>query len=149
MVCIRNARKFTRDLHKIQIFLLILLNFLQVQNFTKFCIMVFNWSVLICPIVYYLTCIAYEYHIYNCVNSVFVRSFSGPYFPAFGLNWDTKYLSVFTPNAGKYGPEKLRIRTVKSIIFHIELSMIWINCSNAEKRFKTISCLFSKFSWDN
>ena len=56
--------------------------------------MVFNWSVLICPIVYYLTCIAYEYHIYNCVNSVFVRSFSGPYFPAFGLNWDTKYLSV-------------------------------------------------------
>ena len=26
------------------------------------------------------------------------------YFPAFGLN--TKYLSVFSPNAGKYGPEK-------------------------------------------
>ena len=115
----------------------------------KFCILVFNWSVLICPIAYCLTCIAYEYHIYNCVNSVFIRSFSGPYFPALGLNWDTKYLSVFTPNAGKHGPEKLRIRTVKSIIFHIELSMIWINCSNAEKGFKTISCLFSKFSWDN
>ena len=38
--------------------------------------------------------------------------FSGPYFPAFGLNteryWirrDTKYLSVFSPNAGKHGPE--------------------------------------------
>ena len=27
---------------------------------------------------------------------------SGPYFPAFGLN---KYLSTFSPNAGKYGPE--------------------------------------------
>ena len=30
--------------------------------------------------------------------------FCGPYFPAFGLN--TEYLSVFCPNAGKYGPEK-------------------------------------------
>ena len=28
---------------------------------------------------------------------------SDPYFPAFELN--TKYLSVFSPNAGKYGPE--------------------------------------------
>ena len=27
--------------------------------------------------------------------------FSGPYFPEFGLN-----ISVFSPNAGKYGPEK-------------------------------------------
>ena len=32
------------------------------------------------------------------------RVFSGPYFPAFGLN--TPYLSVFSPNAEKYGPEK-------------------------------------------
>ena len=30
--------------------------------------------------------------------------FFGPYFPAFGLN--TSYLSVFSPNARKYGPEK-------------------------------------------
>ena len=30
--------------------------------------------------------------------------FSGPYFPAFGLN--TEYLSVSSPNKGKYGPEK-------------------------------------------
>ena len=29
---------------------------------------------------------------------------SNPYFPVFGLN--TKYLSVLSPNAGKYGPEK-------------------------------------------
>ena len=28
--------------------------------------------------------------------------FSGPYFPVFGLNTN----SVFSPNAGKYGPEK-------------------------------------------
>ena len=30
--------------------------------------------------------------------------FSGPYFPLFGLN--ALYLSVFSPNSGKYGPEK-------------------------------------------
>ena len=35
------------------------------------------------------------------VKSVYIRSYSGPYFPAFGLN----KLSVFSPNAGKYGPE--------------------------------------------
>ena len=32
-----------------------------------------------------------------------IRSFSGLYFPAFGLNMDTW-------NAGKYGPDKLQIR---------------------------------------
>ena len=33
--------------------------------------------------------------------------FSGPHFAAFQLNTrDTKYLSLFSPNAGKYGPEK-------------------------------------------
>ena len=32
------------------------------------------------------------------------RDFSGPYYPAFGLN--TQHLSVLIPNAGKYGPEK-------------------------------------------
>ena len=31
---------------------------------------------------------------------------SGPYFPAFRLNTKRSYLSVFSPNAGKYGPEK-------------------------------------------
>ena len=33
--------------------------------------------------------------------------FSGPYFPAFGLNTEKyPYLSVFSLNAGKYKPEK-------------------------------------------
>ena len=36
------------------------------------------------------------------VKSVPIWSFSGPYFPAFGVN---------SPNAGKYGAEKLRIQT--------------------------------------
>ena len=39
----------------------------------------------------------------HCVESVQIRS-SGPYYPAFGLN--TQYLSILSPNAGKYGPEK-------------------------------------------
>ena len=46
----------------------------------------------------------------HCVKSVRIRSFSGPYFPAFGLN--TERYQVFLcihPNAGKYGPEKLQI----------------------------------------
>ena len=42
-------------------------------------------------------------NVYHCVKSVRIRSYSGPYFPAFGLN--TEYLSVFSQNAGKYGPE--------------------------------------------
>ena len=41
--------------------------------------------------------------------------FSGPYFPAFGL----KYLSVFSPNAGKYAPEN----TPYLDTFHAVLSL--------------------------
>ena len=37
----------------------------------------------------------------KCPNTEF---FSGPYFPAFGLN--TERYSVFSPSAWKYGPEK-------------------------------------------
>ena len=50
-------------------------------------------------------------HPVHCVKSVRIRSSSGPYFSAFGLNKDRySYLSIFNPNAGKYGPEKLRIK---------------------------------------
>ena len=49
----------------------------------------------------------------HSMNSVRIRSFSGPYFPAFGrIRRDTPYVSVFSPNAGRYGPEKLQIRTL-------------------------------------
>ena len=42
----------------------------------------------------------------HCVKSVHVWSYSGPYFPAFGLNTERmEYLFVFSSNAGKYGPE--------------------------------------------
>ena len=47
--------------------------------------------------------------ILHCVKSVRIRSYSGPIFPAFGLNTKryrvTEYLSVFSPNARKCGPE--------------------------------------------
>ena len=39
----------------------------------------------------------------GCVESVRIRSYSAPYFPAFGLN--TERYGVFSPNAGKYGPQ--------------------------------------------
>ena len=45
------------------------------------------------------------------VKRVHIRSFSGPYFPAFGLNTERYYYhSIFGQNAEKYGPEKLQIR---------------------------------------
>ena len=40
----------------------------------------------------------------HCVRSVRIRCYSGPYFPTFGL-YTERYLSVFSPNAGTYGPE--------------------------------------------
>ena len=52
--------------------------------------------------------------IYYWMKSVRIRSFSGPHFPAFGLNTE-RYgvsLSLFIPNEGKYGPEKLQIQTL-------------------------------------
>ena len=49
----------------------------------------------------------------RCVKSVLIWSFSDPCFPAFGLNTDIyRAISVFSRNAGKYGPEKLWIRTI-------------------------------------
>ena len=44
----------------------------------------------------------------HCVKIVRIRSFSGPHFPA------------FSPNAGKYGPEKLRIQTLFTQCFSCE-----------------------------
>ena len=37
----------------------------------------------------------------HCVESVRIRSYSGPHFP----DSDSGYFYVFSPNAGKYGPE--------------------------------------------
>ena len=45
------------------------------------------------------------------MKCIHIWSFSGAYFPAFGLN-TFPYLFLFSPNAEKYGPEKLGIRTL-------------------------------------
>ena len=54
------------------------------------------------------------------MKSVRIWSFSGPYFPAFRLITN-RYLSVFSPNAGKYWPEKLLIQ----IFFHAVLVQLF------------------------
>ena len=63
---------------------------------------------------YVLVCDMQKINVFwRTVKSVRIRSYSGPYFPAFGLN--TEYLSafsVFSPSAEKYGPEYLRKRTL-------------------------------------
>ena len=50
----------------------------------------------------------------NMTSYLYVStSFSGVYFPAFGLDTeDTEYLSVFSWNEGKCVPKKLQIRTL-------------------------------------
>ena len=46
-------------------------------------------------------------------KSARIRSFSILYIPAFELNTKIyKVISAFSPNVRKYGPEKLRIRTL-------------------------------------
>ena len=48
----------------------------------------------------------------DCVKNVCIRSYSGPHFPAFGLNTERYSVSLpFQSSAGKYGPEQLRIPT--------------------------------------
>ena len=50
---------------------------------------------------------------YHCVKGVRVRCFSGLHF--LHSDWirrDTPYLSLFSPNAGKYGPENFRTPTL-------------------------------------
>ena len=53
------------------------------------------------------------------MKNVRIWGFSGPYFPAYGLTTERygEYLSVFSSSAAKYGPEKLRIRTLFTLIF--------------------------------
>ena len=44
----------------------------------------------------------------HCVKSVRIRNYSGPHFPAFGLNTERYGVfsgEIFSPNAGKCGPE--------------------------------------------
>ena len=44
---------------------------------------------------------SFDDYMRHYVKSVQIRGFYGPYFPVFGLN-----TGIFSPNTGKYGPEK-------------------------------------------
>ena len=62
---------------------------------------------------------------FQCVENVRVWSFSGPFFRPFGLNTERyQYLNVFSPNVGKYGPEKLQMRTIFTQCFTWSLTLI-------------------------
>ena len=62
----------------------------------------------------YLLNILLNFKALHYMKSVRIRSLSGDYFPAFGMNTErysvSPFLCVFSPDAGKWGPEKFRIR---------------------------------------
>ena len=62
----------------------------------------------------------------HCVKSVRIRSYSGPYFPKFGLNTERCTASLgIQCKCGKYGPEQLRIWThFMQYKIHSETSML-------------------------
>ena len=52
----------------------------------------------------------------HCVKSVRIQSFLVRIFPHSDWIWgDITYLSVFSPNARKYGPQKLRLQTLYAV----------------------------------
>ena len=62
---------------------------------------------------------------WHCIKSVLIRSFSGPYFLA------------FSPIAGKYGPEKLQIRTLfTQCITFLKIYSFQIRLSETESGFQ-------------
>ena len=61
----------------------------------------------------------------HCVKDVRIRSFSGLYFTIFELN---------SPNPGKYGPEKLRIRTFYALSNASHMYYLIRRCSLAVVR---------------
>ena len=79
----------------------------------------------------------------QCVKSVHIRSFSGHYFPALRLN--TEYLSLFSLNAGNYGPEKLRILPLfmQGIVLW---KQIYISTYTTGKEFRKIKVLMRLYS---
>ena len=77
-----------------------------------------------------------------CVKSVRIRSFSGAYFPAVRPNTERYSVNLrIQPNAGKYGPEKLRIRALflQLCLFTLAQYKSKYNINYKMVRFKTRS----------
>ena len=77
----------------------------------------------------------------HSVKSVLIQSFSGPYFHTFGLNTDiySVNLSVFSPNAAKYGQEKLWIQTPITQ---------WENLVKILLLQRNLKCLEKNYNWN-
>ena len=65
-----------------------------------------SWDIIF----FFKICFCQPLDIMHCMKSVRIRSFSGPYFPAFGLNTDRYSVSLRIQNVGKCGPKKLWVR---------------------------------------
>ena len=61
----------------------------------------------------------FTYQDNHCVKSVLILSFSGLYFPAFGLNMERYGI------AGKYGPEKTPNTDTSHAVHNSELLILW------------------------
>ena len=60
------------------------------------------------------------------VKSVRIRSFSGPYTPAFGVNMEIYRVNIrIQSKLGKYGPENLRIPTLFTHRIFLLLTHFW------------------------
>ena len=66
---------------------------------------------------------------------------SGPYFPVFGPYLSFQYLSVFSPNTGKYGPE---ITPYLDSFHAMSITMKVIKCHTAELLKDTMISFFGK-----
>ena len=77
----------------------------------------------------------------HSVKSVLIQSFSGPYFHTFRLNTDiySVNLSVFSPNAAKYGQEKLWIQTPITQ---------WENLVKILLLQRNLKCLEKNYNWN-
>ena len=78
------------------------------------------------------------------MKSLRILNFSSPYFPAFGLN--AGYLSVFSPNAGKLGPDKTPyLDTFHAVsVLVIQYENVGLQCNTAQKMKFFIKDFFSK-----
>ena len=89
-----------------------------------------------------------NYKLIHCVKRVRVRSYSGPHFPAFGLNTERYYLSVFSPNAGKYG-HFLRNNYYYFFLKHLFVFMNYLHFRNSHRKCsvkKVFLKIFAKFT---
>ena len=65
--------------------------------------------------------------ILQCVKSAQVKSFSGIYFPTFGImRRFTLQMPAFSLNTGKYGPEKYGVLPAVTQDFFKETSFSWL-----------------------